>query len=665
MKASSFCARASLSLLFTLLFSLTIFSQDADLPNDLHRSFTRFDLVRIDRGGGLRTTGGNTTLSLNARGKSYELVVRPRDLRSPRYLAEDTNMIGVSILDAPPVTTFKGKIAGAPASEVRLTIDGEKVEGFFEDAGGRMFIEPAAKYSRFARPGDAVVYRAEDSLKDSTFLCETDIPGKMEFGRGLAETGRVENVMTMRVLELATEADLEWVNTHGGAAQANAEILSIMNMIEGTYNAELNLSIQVVYQHTWSATDPYGSGTMNGILTSFVSHWNLNFGGVARDAAHLFSAKTVAQSRGLAYLSVICRVPGSSYGVSGYVGWAPGKYLVPAHELGHNLGADHADAAQSCANSLMNPTLTGSTPLSFCTFSRDAISNYVAANNSCLSEVSDRTAPFDFDGDGRSDISVFRPSNGVWYLNRSGSGFTAFQFGLNGDKTATADYDGDGRADAAIYRGGLWYRFKSATNSTDVVAFGLDGDVPSPADFDGDGKADVAVFRPSTGIWYWLASGTGGFSAVRFGTAGDVPLPADYDGDGKADINLFRPSTGTWYRSNSSNGAFVAFNFGLDGDKPVTGDFDGDSKTDVAVWRPSNGVWYVIRSTTGAFSANGFGLGGDVPTPADFDGDGKTDISVFRPSNGVWYRMNSGNGSFAAAAFGVSGDAPVPAFYVP
>ena len=659
MKASSFCARVTSLLSLVSLFAISSFSQSSDLNTDLRSSFAKFDVTRINRA----SAGGAETLTVRAAGRTFELIVTPNDLRSRRYRAEDTNMIGVTTLPNQPVTTYKGKIAGEPSSEVRLTIDGIKVEGYFEGAGGRLFIEPAAKYSPNAEPGDSVIYRAEDSLKDNSFFCGSDIAEKIEYGREVAKAGREESLMTLRVLELATEADLEWVNAHGGAAGANSEILGIMNMVEGTYNNEINISISVVYQHTWSTGDPFGGADMNAILSSFIGYWNANNGSVARDTAHLFSGKTAAQSRGFAYLGTVCRNPAFAYGMSGYVGWAPGKFLVPAHELGHNLGADHADAAQNCANSLMNPVLSGGTPLSFCTFSRDAISAFVSAHGSCLSELSTHVAPFDFDADGRSDISVFRPSNGVWYLNRSGSGFTAFQFGLNGDKPVSADYDGDGRADAAVYRAGIWYRLRSTTNTMDAVAFGLPTDLPAPADYDGDDKADVGVFRPSTGVWYSLASSNGTFSSIRFGIAGDVPIPGDYDGDGRADINLFRPANGTWYRLNSTTGTPFAMNFGLNGDKPLSGDFDGDDKMDVAVWRPSNGVWYVMRSATGSFSATAFGLAADVPAPADYDGDGKADITVFRPSNGVWYRLNSSNGAFSAVGFGISGDEPVPSYY--
>ena len=663
MKASSFCARALPLFLFLSLFAISAAAQQDNLTKDLHRSFRTFE---INRSKPALSENERRTLSVRFAGKDYRLDVEPNDLRSKNYRAENTNMIGMAALPAPEITTYKGRIAGDNRSEVRLTMDGETLEGFFEDASGRMFIEPARKYSPHARAGESIIYRAEDSVVDSPFICGTDLPTKIQLGDKMTAAGRVDNSTVFRVLELATDADLEYVQALGGPNTANSEILSILNMVEGTYNNELNLSIRVVYQHTWSVADPYGIGEMPAVLTAFVNHWNANFGGVARDAAHLFTAKEATVGRGMAYIGVVCRTPSFSYGLSGYVNWAPGKFLVSAHEIGHNLNADHVDEPQGCANTLMNAFLTNNTPLSFCNFSRDAISNYVAANNSCLSESSQPsgTAVFDFDGDSRSDISVFRPSDGVWYLNRSTSGFTAFQFGLSIDKPVAADYDGDNRADAAVFRSGVWYRMLSGNGTTDVRSFGLPGDIPVPADFDGDSKMDIAVFRPSTGVWYWIRSSTGEFGAVRFGLEGDIPLPGDYDGDGRADINVFRPSNGIWYRLDSSTGAFYAQQFGMNGDKPVAGDFDGDAKSDIAVWRPSTGVWWIIRSSNGGYFAQTFGLSSDIPTTADFDGDGKTDLSVFRPSSGVWYRLNSGNGSFAAIQFGLSGDAPIPSYYI-
>ncbi|MGQ0542057.1 MAG: FG-GAP-like repeat-containing protein, partial [Blastocatellia bacterium] len=630
--------------------------------NELYRSFSRYDLNRVSNGESLHTTASGKSLILNASGRQYVLAVSPHEIRSQNYRAEDTGPAGVRNIERSRITTFKGSVIGESGSRVRLNLNEGKIEGYFEVSGERFFVEPARKYSEFASADELVVYRAEDSLVQNNFWCESDIPARIERGNAMLGSRGVESVQALRRIDLATEADFEYVNTLGGATQANNEILGILNMIEGTYEAELNLSIRVVFQHTWTTPDPFTGASADPILRSFQSYWNANYGGVSRNATHLFSGKSSVLSQGYAFVGVICNNPAFAYGLSGYISWAPGKYLITAHEIGHNLGANHADAAQSCSNTLMNTQLSGSTPITFCTFSRTEISSFVAGTGACLSLVG--SPRFDFDGDGRSDVSVFRPSTGIWYINQSGAGFSAFQFGQNGDKSVSSDYDGDAKADAAVYRNGVWWRFKSATNSFDAVSFGFPTDVPAPADFDGDGKADVAVFRPSTGYWFWLASSNGAFGAVQFGLDGDIPAAGDFDGDQKADIAVFRPSSGVWYRLNSSNGAFFAFQFGLNGDKPLLGDFDGDAKMDIAVWRPSNGVWYITNSTNGAFNAVSFGLPSDIPAVGDFDGDAKSDVSVYRPSNGTWYRLNSGSGSFAVIPFGLNGDQPVPAYNI-
>ncbi len=272
---------------------------------------------------------------------------------------------------------------------------------------------------------------------------------------------------------------------------------------------------------------------------------------------------------------------------------------------------------------------------------------------------------YDFDGDARADVAVYRPSSGVWFLNRSQLGFSATQFGLPTDKIVPADFDGDGKADIAVYRPstGFWYYLNSSNNAFNAVQFGVSEDLPSPADFDGDNKADITVFRPSSGVWFRLNSSNGGFSATQFGTSEDRPTLGDFDGDGKADIAVYRPSSGVWFRLNSSNGSFNAVQFGISEDKPVPADYDGDGKADIAVYRPSSGVWYRLNSSNGAFNATQFGVMEDRPSPADFDGDGKADIAVFRPSSGVWFKLGSTSG-FSTIQFGTAGDIPTPNAFV-
>ncbi|HEX8368622.1 MAG TPA: FG-GAP-like repeat-containing protein [Pyrinomonadaceae bacterium] len=289
-----------------------------------------------------------------------------------------------------------------------------------------------------------------------------------------------------------------------------------------------------------------------------------------------------------------------------------------------------------------------------------------------LNPAAPESTPFDFDGDGKADISVFRPSTSSWYIARPtgipSQNFDVVQFGANGDLIVPADYDGDGRTDVAVFRpaDGTWYLLQS-TAGFRAAQFGVNGDIPVPGDFDGDGKANLAVFRPSTGSWY-IARATGvpsqNFDSVPFGANGDKPIVgADFDGDGKADVAVFRPADGNWYRLNSSNGSFVGIHFGIAEDKPVAADYDGDGKTDLAVWRPSDGVWYRINSGTDSFAATQFGIAEDRPSPADYDGDGKADLAVFRPSQGTWYLLRSTSG-FTGVQFGANGDLPAPNAFV-
>ncbi len=274
--------------------------------------------------------------------------------------------------------------------------------------------------------------------------------------------------------------------------------------------------------------------------------------------------------------------------------------------------------------------------------------------------------PFDFDGDGKTDVSVFRPngaSSEWWYLKSSNGGNGAAQFGVSTDQITPADFTGDGKTDIAVFRpaSGQWLILRSEDFSFYAFPFGANGDVPVPADYDADGKADAAVFRPSTSTWY-ISRSTGGTTIFTFGANGDLPAVADYDGDGKADIGIFRPSLGQWWIQRSTAG-LLAVQFGQNGDKTVQGDFTGDGKADIAYFRPSTGYWTVLRSENLSFYAFPFGSTGDTAAPGDYDGDGKTDAAVFRPSTSTWYVQRSTAGTLIQQ-FGQAGDLPVPAAFV-
>jgi uncharacterized delta-60 repeat protein len=263
----------------------------------------------------------------------------------------------------------------------------------------------------------------------------------------------------------------------------------------------------------------------------------------------------------------------------------------------------------------------------------------------------------DFDGDGKSDISLFRPTDGDWHLLRSATqDWLPVHFGAPGDKITPADFDGDGKTDISVFRDGVWYWLNSSNNSFSGLQFGVASDIPVPADYTGDGRAEIAVYRGGT--WYWSSlTNPNQYQAAQFGIAADKPVPADYDADGKIDLAVYRD--GYWYILGSSQG-FYSIYFGNSTDKPVVGDYDGDGKADAALYRAD--AWHILGSSSGYYAVP-FGIVTDLPAPADYDGDGKTDLAVFR--NGNWYLLQSSNGGFAGTQFGQSGDKPVANAYIP
>jgi hypothetical protein len=360
-------------------------------------------------------------------------------------------------------------------------------------------------------------------------------------------------------------------------------------------------------------------------------------------------AATVRDGSGNAVPGFVVRFAAPTSGPTGTFAGGSATAIVATNALG--IATAPAFTADSTLGSyIVSATVTGvATPANF------SLTNLHATT-------------VDFDGDGRADITVWRPSLGDWFIIPSitPTSFRVQQWGTVGDIPVPGDYDGDGKTDIAVFRpsSGTWFILPSSKPGTFIIQqWGTAGDIPVPGDYDGDGKTDFGVFRPSNGTWYVIPSSNPSAPIVRqWGTAGDTPVPGDYDGDGKTDFAVFRPSSGTWFITQSGNpSATINQQWGTNGDLPVTGDYDGDGKTDVAVFRPSLGMWFIVPSSKPSLPIlQQWGTSGDVPVPADYDRDRKTDIAVWRPSSGTWFIIPSSTPTnVAVTQWGTSTDVPV------
>jgi hypothetical protein len=272
--------------------------------------------------------------------------------------------------------------------------------------------------------------------------------------------------------------------------------------------------------------------------------------------------------------------------------------------------------------------------------------------------AADQPAPGDYDGDGRTDLAVYRPDTAQWSIQNSSGGQRIVQFGWPSvDQPVPADYDGDGKTDIAVFRPQTaeWFILGSKAGFAHLQ-FGMAGnDVPVPGDYDGDGKADPAVFRPNTAEWLIDGSSMGPVRR-QFGQGNrDVPVAGDYDGDGKADPAVFRPDTSEWLILGSKAGPTrVPLGRG-NLDQPVPGDYDGDGKLDVAVYRPTTGEWFANLSGGGTLRAQGGPQPNAFPLDGDYDGDGKSDFALYQPGSAGWTELRSKGGGTVRLTFGRAG----------
>jgi Metallo-peptidase family M12/Reprolysin family propeptide len=360
---------------------------------DLAEVFSAYEETELDPHQVVERVQQSGHLAVHTPAHDFEIDLQLNDLRGPGYRAEEVSEDGVSReIQMPAPNTYKGRVSGMPESTARFTLSENRLEGMIITGSESYFIEPERKYSSMARDSDYLLYRASDVRPDIRKTCGATLDEeiKLETSRlaSSSSSGLSPEVFSpFKVVEIATEADFEYVSALGGSSATNSDILSVMNAVQGIYERDIGLTFSVVFQHTWAtANDPYNtSGDIVGALNEFTNYWNANFASQPRDVTHLWTGRDMGGPAGVGFVGVVCRDAAHSYGLSDLEQTAPFRIGIPAHEIGHNLNASHCDGQPGCDNTIMVATQFPSNTLTFCPFSVNEITTYVNGNSSCLS----------------------------------------------------------------------------------------------------------------------------------------------------------------------------------------------------------------------------------------------------------------------------------------
>jgi hypothetical protein len=410
--------RATLSVLALCLFAAVAMlvspvasgQRETRVNQEISQVLDSFETVTLDPAEVLRSVRESGSVMLQTARGSFDLEVEPYDVRSDDYRAVTAGDGGVMTeLPRTPSNSWRGHVRGQEGTVVRLYLDGQKVQGIIITPAETFYLEPARSLSNAASAKEMVFYSAAD-VKPTDASCEEATLG----GKVAAEAARAgvphaatasstapkpdEAFAPMPEARIALEADFEFFNKNvglgGNAATTEADMRNILTQVDGIYEAQLGVSLRVVFVRIWTNSitgDPYTPTNASAALEEFADVYDGTFGvngPPSRDLTHMFTGKNLDGSTiGIAYRGVVCNVPDSSYGISESLfvnNTAATRVGVTAHEIGHNFGATHPNQETipptNCAGfNIMNSSVQETS--TFCQFSRDQITSHIATNS--------------------------------------------------------------------------------------------------------------------------------------------------------------------------------------------------------------------------------------------------------------------------------------------
>lgn len=299
--------------------------------------------------------------------------------------------------DTTDVTLLRGKFSERRSGKNKILTgslyenrDGKVLNILFEGGGRTKRLYHLS--GPLAEAGETVL-RVNSVPKNLGNFCGDKAHVSVDEGSGGSVSDDVVNpsAATQKVLTISTDADFEYYNIH--KENTNAHIATVINAASALYEEQMGIRLEIGTQHafTSSAGSPYTSSSSETLLEQFLGYTEANQHlGVAHNH-FLFSGKRwEGNVAGIAYVGVTCSYPDAAYGATRSFS-APYDALVLAHELGHNLGADHDEATSPAT--IMYPALMSATQNKFSSTSKNQMNAHLAKTPSCLGQTTVTPTP--------------------------------------------------------------------------------------------------------------------------------------------------------------------------------------------------------------------------------------------------------------------------------
>lgn len=292
---------------------------------------------------------------LDIRLEPFDIVTEHATIVTVKH-GEETN------IEVVPPTCLTGTVVGDPSSLVVLTISDEFVLGqvSYQSADGATTVQ-ISKAADVKHPdgvhSDNLVFIKEVQASDAelfTPYCGSEnVEGFADLSDDFVATSMVsqskirDEISQSEMLEfnIALDCDINYLSDHGNnISRAATYALSVMAGVSAVYQRDLNTRIRVSYLRQWIDEDPYPGRNTSQLLPQVRNYWNANMRHVDRGLTQMMSG--INGIGGIAYLNGMCNNNGYSVaGLNNNVTFPASSYvwdiMVSAHELGHNVGANH------------------------------------------------------------------------------------------------------------------------------------------------------------------------------------------------------------------------------------------------------------------------------------------------------------------------------------